>query len=561
MVPPFDRLLDLDLSRRNRLIGYYLVGLVVLICIYAALYNLAMARLEGVDQSIFASVEFVVQTMTTTGYGQDAGLWSHPLMFLFVALVQISGIGLGFFTLRVIVIPLFTDAEVNLDDRLAPKSDHVVVCEYRRDSAVLLDEFDELDVDYVLLSSSESDARRLSDAGYAAIDGSPQDEAALNRASIDTARAVITDAGDANVNTILTVRSLRPDVEVVALTDDDRRRDVLRSAGADSVLSPHAVLGHRLAEKAVSALGAELTDTVDLAPGTELVELPVVHGSPLIGSRIRDSAVRERTGATIVGAWIDGELQLPPDPSAVVRPNTVLLVSGDHEALEALGEFTRPARPPRRYERIVVVGLGEVGRAARAVVEAAGIDVGTVDATAGEGTDVVGDATTTATLEEAGVGTADAVVVCLPDDSAALLTTVLARSLNPDAEILVRVGTADATPKAASAGADYVLSTPRVSARMVARELRGEDVLEPASQVRIVRVPAEPFAGTRLAESGIYEATGCRVIAVEDGDGRSVDVDPDRRFAGDERIVLVGSDEGVQRFRKRFDVSPNGTGG
>jgi Trk K+ transport system NAD-binding subunit len=96
---------------------------------------------------------------------------------------------------------------------------------------------------------------------------------------------------------------------------------------------------------------------------------------------------------------------------------------------------------------------------------------------------------------------------------------------------------------------------------MVARELRGEDVLAPASQVRIVRVPAEPLAGTRLAESGIYETTGCRVIAVEDGDGRSVGVDPNRRFTGDERIVLVGSDEGVQRFRKRFDVSPNGTGG
>ncbi|WP_336359044.1 hypothetical protein [Haloarcula sp. CGMCC 1.6347] len=46
--------------------------------------------------------------MTTTGYGQDSGIWSHPLMFLFVAATQISGIALGFFTLRLIIIPLFT---------------------------------------------------------------------------------------------------------------------------------------------------------------------------------------------------------------------------------------------------------------------------------------------------------------------------------------------------------------------------------------------------------------------------------------------------------------------
>lgn len=78
------------------------------------------------------------------------------------------------------------------------------------------------------------------------------------------------------------------------------------------------------------------------------------------------------------------------------------------------------------------------------------------------------------------------------DDDASLLTTVLARSLNSNIEILTRVSDTDATRKALSAGADYVLSVPRVSARMVARELRGEDILSPASQIRLLRVPAAP---------------------------------------------------------------------
>jgi K+/H+ antiporter YhaU regulatory subunit KhtT len=90
---------------------------------------------------------------------------------------------------------------------------------------------------------------------------------------------------------------------------------------------------------------------------------------------------------------------------------------------------------------------------------------------------------------------------------------------------------------------------------MVARELRGEDVLAPAAQIRIVRVSAAPFAGSTLADSGIAEETGCRVIAVEDDDEMSVAVDPERRFTGDERLTLVGTDEAVQRFRKRFDAS------
>ena len=101
----------------------------------------------------------------------------------------------------------------------------------------------------------------------------------------------------------------------------------------------------------------------------------------------------------------------------------------------------------------------------------------TIDVADREGVDVVGDASTEAVLREAGVDEADAVIVGLPDDSAGLLSTVLARSLDRDVELLVRVSDPDATRKALSAGADYVLSVPRVSARMVARELRGEDVL------------------------------------------------------------------------------------
>jgi Trk K+ transport system NAD-binding subunit len=547
---------EFEFSRRNRLIVYYLVGLALLVTSYAVVYNLALSRLEGVDQSIFASFEFVVQTMTTTGYGQDSGLWSHPLMYMFVSLAQLSGIGIGFFTLRLIIIPLFTDAEVNLDDRLTPKQDHVVVCEYRRESAVLLDELEELGIEYVLISSDEQNAKDLSDAGYSVIHGSPQDASAFERASIDTARAVITDTGDANVNTILTVRSVAPEVDIIALTDDSDMRPVLLDTGADTVLSPHGVLGQRLAEKVVSTFSADLTDTISLGGEIEITEVPVQPGNRLVGTRIRDSRIREETGANVIGAWIDGELQLPPDPDAVIRTNTVLLLSGAHDALEAFSDFTQPARSLRDHDRIVIAGYGEVGQAAQEVVTEAGLEVTTIDVTDRDDVDVVGDAGSEETLSAAGVETAGAIVIGLPDDSASLLTTVLARSLNTDIEILVRVSDTDATRKALSAGADYVLSVPRVSARMVARELRGEDILTPASQIRLLRVPAEPLAGATLAESGIYERTGCRVIAVEDESGFTSTVDPDHRFTGDERVVLVGSDEAVQQFRKEFDVSP-----
>jgi len=545
---------DPNFSRRNRLIVSYLVGLAVVILGYTLLYNYGMLVFEGRNQTLLQSFTTVVETMTTTGYGADSP-WDSAVMNFFVVFMQLTGIGIGFFTLRVIIIPLFTGAEVDLDNRLTPKHGHVVVCEYSRDSAVLLDELEELGINYVLLSSEQSEAKDLSDAGYAVIHGSPQEKAAFERASLDSARAVITDAGDANVDTILTVRSIRPEVEIIALTDNSDQRELLLDSGADTVLSPRAVLGQRLAEKAVSSFTAELGRTIDLGADLEVTEIPVHHGSDLIGTRIRDSRVRERTGAHIIGAWIDGELQLPPDPDAVIRRNTVLLVSGGHDSLEELSGFTRPVRTVGKHERVVVAGTGEVGRAAQSVVAEAGIDIVTID-TRDAGAVDVGDASTEAVLREAGIEEAGAIIVAVPDDSTALLTTVLARSLNPNIEVLVRVSDAETTQKALSGGADYVLSVSQISARLVARELRGEDVLSPASQIRLVRAPADPFAGSTLADSGIYERTGCRVIAIEDDSGVSSTFAPDYRFTGDERIVLVGSDDAIGHFLKHYDVTP-----
>jgi len=551
-----------DLSRRHRLVVYYALGLVVMVLTLTVVYFYGMRTLEGEGPgyTLFNALTTVVETMTTTGYGADAP-WAHPLMNIYVVFVQLSGIAVGFFTLRLVVIPLFTGAEVDLDSRLSAKSDHVIICEYSRDSAILLDELRELDIDYVLISSDEAEAKALADAGYSSIHGSPQDADAFERASIDTARAVITDAGDATVNTILTVRSIRDDIDVIALTDDGEMADVLRSTGADTVLSPHGVLGHRLAEKAVESFTAEIRDTVEIGGDIEVAELPVSHGSELIGSRIRDSRVRERTGVNIIGAWIDGELQLPPDPGAVIRDNTVLLASGRMESLATLSEFTRASREFGRHDRIVIAGFGEVGRAAGETISGAGIETVTIDVAERAGVDVVGDASTRETLQAAGVADADAIVIGLPDDSDALLAAVLAQEMNPDIEVLVRVTDTDATRKALSAGADYVLSVPRVSARMVAQALRGEEILDPGGQIRLIRVPATPFTGSTIADSGIAERTGCRVIAVEDESGETTTVDPAQALTGGEELTLVGTDEAVQQFLKRYDVRPRENSG
>jgi len=95
-----------------------------------------------------------------------------------------------------------------------------------------------------------------------------------------------------------------------------------------------------------------------------------------------------------------------------------------------------------------------------------------------------------------------------------------------------------------------------VSARMVARELRGEDVLEPASQIRVIQVPATPFAGQTIVSTRISERTSCRIVAIEDDSGLTTQIEPERELDADDRLTLVGADDSVQKFLKQYDLSP-----
>jgi hypothetical protein len=231
-----------NLTRRQRLVLAYAAGVVAVVLVYTVVYNAGMAALEGRSQSIFHSFQIVIETMTTTGYGSDSP-WATPEMNLLIVTMQVTGVGIGFVTLRVLVIPLFERAPLNLDDRLSVKDDHVVVAEYRRDTELLLDELETLGVDYVLLDSDVEEAKRLSDDGYPAINGDPEKRADLDRASIGRASILITDTGDRTASVVLTAREANEDLRVISFTGSTEVGRLLLAQGAKTVKKMSMELG------------------------------------------------------------------------------------------------------------------------------------------------------------------------------------------------------------------------------------------------------------------------------------------------------------------------------
>ncbi|AEN05326.1 TrkA-C domain protein [halophilic archaeon DL31] len=548
---------DLDpenLSQRQRLILVFFAGLTSIVLLFTSVYYWGMRTLEGNPRSIFQAFNTVIETMTTTGYGADSP-WSSPLMNLFVAAMQISGVVIGFITLRVLVIPLFERTPINLDDQLSSKNDHVVVAEYRRDTELLLDELETLDVDYVLLESDAEEAKRLSDDGYQAIDGNPEDREDLERASIGNAAILITDAGDSTASIVLTALEANESLRVISFTASTRRKAALAEIGVDRSVAPHALIGQRLAEKATTPVSVE-RPTGDTSEGDEIVirEVLIRRENPYHGARIADSPIAGHPELTLVAGWFDGELRLSPAPDQRLTPNTVLVVAGPENVIDELRNEMQGVSGALRAApaRIVVAGMGEGGMAATEALPAA-TSVTTVDAAAATEPDIVGDVTEPETLEAAEIDEASALIVTMSDDATALLTVAMARSLAPTLEILVRVTDSEKAAPAFRAGADYVLSVQQLCARLVAAAVHGERIMDPVSQIRLVRADAAPFVGESLASTRAHRETGWTVVGL--ARNGSIYTDDGITIESDDEVFIAGSDSAIQKFERTVDRS------
>lgn len=548
------------MDRRTRLIGYYLVLVLSMLSGFVLLYNYGMAAWEGRPQPLYRSIEVVVQTVTTVGYGGDAP-WTSLRMNYFVSIMALSGLVLIFAALPVLVVPLFEDAfRSTAPASIRSVDDHVVLCNYGPREEVLIDELTERGVGYVIVKADRDAATDLHKAGYTAMFGDPQSDAALRRARLEHATALIANVDDeTNPSVLLSAREANPGVRTVSLSDDPRAAAYHRFAGADHVLSPKQILGEQLADKAVGTFDPEAIDAVEIDEDFEIAEFPLQSGSELIGKTIDETAIFERSGAAVIGAWFRGDFRSPPPPDARFDARSILVATGNEAELDRLKEMTL-AEGRRRQGDVVIAGMGVVGRAVATAIASAGREYTTIDCvetTTDDGVetttvDVIGNATDRDVLREAGIADARTVVLALPDDTAAIFATFVIRELNPGIEIIARANDHESVSKLYRAGADYVLSLAAVSGRMIASIVLDEEILSAGTQLKLVRTDVPELVGESLGGADIRNRTGCTVVAAErNGD---IFTNPGPTFvieSGDE-LVVAGTDENISRFQAMF---------
>jgi len=543
---------------RSRLLRYYLVAIVGSIVVFTVAYDVGMSVFEDRPRTLLEAFEIVLQTFTTTGYGQDAP-WESTAMTLLVIAMQGGSLVLIFAAFPIVIVPLVEDALSTAPPTERPGlTDHVVVCSHSPRTRTLIDEFEARDVPYVVVEADRAVASDLHEADRPVVHGDPESADLLRHVGLADARAVVADGDDqVDLSVVMAAKEVAPSVPAYTVLEDESLARYHEHAGADGVFSPRELLGRGLANKVRTAVETELDDEVRVGRGGELRvrEVPVRPGSELIDRPLGEVGIDDRTGIRVVGAWTRGEFRTPPLEDLVLDEHTVLLIVGGRAAVDAL-ERSGPASMRRHGRRgrgdVVVAGHGVVGSTVVDALVRADFEPTVVDLADEPGVDVVGDVTDERVLRKADVDEAGTVVLALNDDATALLATFVVRDLAPDAELVVRAEEAANVRKLYRAGADYVLSLASVTGRLLAAALLDHrDVVTVDEPVAIARLPAAPVADRRLGELDARARTACTIVAVEHRDGR-VDADIGEYTVLDERdyLLVAGLASDVQRLRE-----------
>ncbi|MGZ7132813.1 MAG: potassium channel family protein [Halobacteriota archaeon] len=535
----------------------YVAATVLLVVIYSVVFLFLMVSAEGRSYTAVDAVYWVITTMTTQGVGDI--VFVSSIGKIFAVLVELSGIVLFFAILiPIVVAPLLQSVRASVPTKSKAQG-HVLIAGYSSMVDTIIEELEERDLPYLVIDGDRDVVLGLVERKTPCIYGDPSDEVTLQNAQIQRAKKVVLNQSDEKNAIIALVAKKLTRADIIGLVEDMANAVYLLYAGANKVVSPKQLLGIDIGHKAAMPITHQLIGTTPLIGSLRIFELPVLGESGLNGSSIEDAKIRERTGATVIGTWKGGKLTFNPSASEIITDTTVLLLIGTKKQLNAAKELSI-CRPDSTYCAIrghyIVAGYGDVGKRVSKVLRSNGIEHIIIDKHQG---DVVGSSTDMAILKQAGIAEASTLLVTVNSDMDAIYTTLVARKLNPQMDIVCRAIRPQAVEKLYQAGADYVLSQSIVAGQVLVKFLAprplGTQLREVllSEDMKVLEYPPGPsLVGRSLEHLRVRSRTGCTIVAITTNGATTPNPDPHQVIPEDSFLTVIGTREQIREFKRVF---------
>jgi voltage-gated potassium channel len=302
---------------------------------------------EGV--ALFDAFYMVAITVSTVGFQEEFTLSNAGKAWTIGIIV--SGIGVVFYTAAASIEYLIELGDFrrkrSMHREIAKLSDHVIVCGYGRVGRGTWTTLHERGISVVTieLDASRADAARSNGANV--IHGDATHNDVLELAGIHSAASLIACVADDSDNLViaLSAKSLRTDLRVICRATEMESERKLRLAGADAVVAPQAVGAERLAMMALQPELAQIFDVVVHGAPVEfrVEELDIDSACSVAGKTIRDSGIRQATGALILALeGGDETIVVNPGPDVPLMPGDRLVVVGTKEQVDKAAEVLSP---------------------------------------------------------------------------------------------------------------------------------------------------------------------------------------------------------------------------
>ena len=365
---------------------------------------------------------------------------------------------------------------------------------------------------------------------------------------------MVTNAGDhANATCTMIVREHGFTGPIYALADEPIYRPPMIQIGATDVFTPAHVLGAALASRASVRISPPAEGMHLLGAKVGLAEFRVRAGSALAGQRLGDLHLREEHGVSVIGQWHEGTFTTAKGPDTRIEPGSILVVVGTPDNLD---KVERMAMPIKRHGPIVIAGYGAVGRKVIEMLSDAGETCTVIDLQPVPGVDVVGNVLDRATLEQAAVKEAGAIILSLNDDSETVFATAVVREHAPEVPLIVRVNRTPNTARIYRAGADFAISLGQVAGQILAYHLLDEQVIPVESRIKFSRLSSGALVGSHPWKNEALERTGAKIIAVERNHDVLIEFADDFRLQNDDALYVCGSLNALARCQREFQASP-----
>ncbi len=320
----------------------------ILLAALTAVGTLGYVILESAP--MFDAFYMTVITISTVGFAEviDLSTVGRTLSVFLVVL----GVGLVFYTAAAAVELIIANQprrrKKALERNIGSLQDHYIVCGFGRVGRNAWSHIVDDQKPVVVIDNDPDRVDAATAAGALAIEGDATHNETLERAGIARAAGLIASVAQDSDNLVivLTARTASPDLLITARANEGEAEEKLVMAGADRVVAPPKVGGHRLASL---VLHRELADFVDLVHAGRMVEFKVeefvIDGeSPLDGVSLRDSQIRGRSGAMAFAVEEPGGgLIVNPDPGLEFTNGSRVVAIGTDDQLRLLRSLVNPA--------------------------------------------------------------------------------------------------------------------------------------------------------------------------------------------------------------------------